>query len=509
MERAETAKRKGWASDSTWSLVGSLSSSLNRTGQDETYADSDSGSPADAGEAGIYQALKPPARPRLLNWDVQTLRTPAIEQTHLANPSHSHGHSPPELAISPPTSHSNFELALALRTSHPHPHSHHHTDAFFLTFAGSGLPACLPLFALLFFPQYAGRRYIRTPISRPIILPILDNDARAATASAPAPPTAPPTPDLDVYTPLTALAGLHESLLDNDARAATASAPAPPTAPPTPDLDVYTPLTAPAGLHQSPEPHHRPAQQHLVELGVPGPPLAAAIPGIWRQPPELKLLATHTGPSTCTYAPTAPYSQAHSPQQNYSRQSYSVPQQALTYQPPPPQPLQPPHQQLHEQLHIKSETSDDTMTGRVKRERVAPAAGISEDVKPHLGASQGIEIKTKFPVARIKRIMQADEEVGKVAQVTPVAVSKALELFMISLVTKSASLARSTNSKRVTAVHLKKAIEADEQFDFLNDIVSKIADGPDAGQGKRTKEEEDGSDSDEKPKKKGRRKKGE
>ncbi|OBT71552.1 hypothetical protein VF21_09565 [Pseudogymnoascus sp. 05NY08] len=214
----------------------------------------------------------------------------------------------------------------------------------------------------------------------------------------------------------------------------------------------------------------------------------------------------HTSPAY--QAPTAPYSQAHSPPQNYSRQSYSLPQQALTYQPPPPQPPQAPHQQLHEQLHIKSETSNDTMTGRVKRERVAAAPGISEDVKPHLGASQGIEIKTKFPVARIKRIMQADEEVGKVAQVTPVAVSKALELFMISLVTKSASLARSTNSKRVTAVHLKKAIEADEQFDFLNDIVSKIADGPDAGQGKRTKEEED-SDSDEKPKKKGRRKKGE
>jgi hypothetical protein len=76
MERAETAKRKGWASDSTWSLVGSLSSSLNRTGQDETYvcetqnemdrmgirsipiliilvqADSDSGTLADAGSKG-------------------------------------------------------------------------------------------------------------------------------------------------------------------------------------------------------------------------------------------------------------------------------------------------------------------------------------------------------------------------------------------------------------------------------------------------------------------------
>jgi hypothetical protein len=33
-----------------------------------------------------------------------------------------------------------------------------------------------------------------------------------------------------------------------------------------------------------------------------------------------------------------------------------------------------------------------------------------------------VEVRTKFPVARIKRIMQADEDVGKVAQVTPVVV---------------------------------------------------------------------------------------
>jgi len=31
-------------------------------------------------------------------------------------------------------------------------------------------------------------------------------------------------------------------------------------------------------------------------------------------------------------------------------------------------------------------------------------------------------VRTKFPVARIKRIVQADEDVGKVAQVTPVVV---------------------------------------------------------------------------------------
>lgn len=35
-----------------------------------------------------------------------------------------------------------------------------------------------------------------------------------------------------------------------------------------------------------------------------------------------------------------------------------------------------------------------------------------------------IVIKNHFPVARIKRIMQADDDVGKVAQVTPVVVCR-------------------------------------------------------------------------------------
>jgi len=85
---------------------------------------------------------------------------------------------------------------------------------------------------------------------------------------------------------------------------------------------------------------------------------------------------------------------------------------------------------------------------------------------------------------------------------------------MIELVTKSASLAKSSNSKRVTAQHLKKAIEGDEQYDFLTEIVSRVAEGPDAG-GKRVKSEDGSEDEDmNKPgrsakKAKGRRKKGE
>jgi hypothetical protein len=63
------------------------------------------------------------------------------------------------------------------------------------------------------------------------------------------------------------------------------------------------------------------------------------------------------------------------------------------------------------------------MAGRGRRQAAAKADSSSTTTSPSTaGPSHAGEVKTKFPVARIKRIMQADEEVGKVAQVTPVAV---------------------------------------------------------------------------------------
>ncbi|KAF4314629.1 Transcription factor CBF/NF-Y/archaeal histone [Botryosphaeria dothidea] len=122
---------------------------------------------------------------------------------------------------------------------------------------------------------------------------------------------------------------------------------------------------------------------------------------------------------------------------------------------------------------LKTETMEpgdlmDANGGMIKAEAREQAPGVAE----------GIEVKTKFPAARIKRIMQADEDVGKVAQVTPHVVAKALELFMISLVTKAANEAKSRSSKRVSAAHLKQAVLQDEHFDFLNDIVNKVSDAP-------------------------------
>ncbi|KAJ1034091.1 hypothetical protein NDA18_000961 [Ustilago nuda] len=82
----------------------------------------------------------------------------------------------------------------------------------------------------------------------------------------------------------------------------------------------------------------------------------------------------------------------------------------------------------------------------------------------------------KFPVARIKKIMQADEDVGKVAQATPVLISKALELFMASIVEETVKETRSCGAKKMTPYHVKRTVHTNETFDFLKDIVAKIPD---------------------------------
>ncbi|KAL9111255.1 MAG: hypothetical protein Q9227_004333 [Pyrenula ochraceoflavens] len=198
---------------------------------------------------------------------------------------------------------------------------------------------------------------------------------------------------------------------------------------------------------------------------------------------------------------------------NYSTPSYNFPSQ-LQQQPPP---LQPPAQAPYIQSpqppslsHLdtkmgrrrKSEEvdADDAeynpdgpasaaggrSAKRARRTDAPPMATIPSEEShalppaPHMAHFAGVEVKTRFPVARIKRIMQADEDVGKLAMAAPIAVAKALELFMVSLVTRAATEAREKNSKRVTAIHLKQAVQKDTQFDFLEELIQKVSDQPEA-----------------------------
>ena len=128
--------------------------------------------------------------------------------------------------------------------------------------------------------------------------------------------------------------------------------------------------------------------------------------------------------STSYYAPQqASYQQPYT-QQPQSHIPYSFNQQAIPTSQYPPQSMPHDNRTNHsvEDDDFFPEPKSATKAGPGRKKKSKAEEEICD--KPAPGVEEGIEVKTKFPVARIKRIMQADEDVGKVAQVTPTAVCK-------------------------------------------------------------------------------------
>uniref|UniRef100_A0ACD5T925 Uncharacterized protein n=1 Tax=Avena sativa TaxID=4498 RepID=A0ACD5T925_AVESA len=110
------------------------------------------------------------------------------------------------------------------------------------------------------------------------------------------------------------------------------------------------------------------------------------------------------------------------------------------------------------------------------------------------------KLDTRFPAPRIKKIMQADEDVGKIALAVPVLVSKALEMFLQDLCDRTYNITVQKGVKTVSSSHLKQCVQGYEVYDFLKNVVSKVPDlgAPDASAddklGKRRKHAEDESE---------------
>jgi Histone-like transcription factor (CBF/NF-Y) and archaeal histone len=128
--------------------------------------------------------------------------------------------------------------------------------------------------------------------------------------------------------------------------------------------------------------------------------------------------------------------------------------------------LLPPHANGNNGSHDRNLTESRPLKFDTSNEREMSEEGGS--------GGTGSAWKSRFPVARIKKIMQADEDVGKVAQVTPVAIctllstplalkrrmltmmiiAKALELFMDRMIKAVADETKARGARKVTPSHL-------------------------------------------------------
>ncbi|TKS87204.1 Dr1-associated corepressor [Collichthys lucidus] len=95
----------------------------------------------------------------------------------------------------------------------------------------------------------------------------------------------------------------------------------------------------------------------------------------------------------------------------------------------------------------------------------------------------------RFPPSRIKKIMQKDAEVGRIAMAVPVIIcilshlqtsgvivqrsARALEMFLKCLLTKTCLITQSKLSTVVSVAHMKQCIESEKLFDFLKDLAEQ------------------------------------
>lgn len=71
----------------------------------------------------------------------------------------------------------------------------------------------------------------------------------------------------------------------------------------------------------------------------------------------------------------------------------------------------------------------------------------------------------RFPTARIKRIMQSDDGIGKISTYAPVVLGKATELFLIELV--NTALENTDKDRKMEVEDIVRTVSENEKFTFL------------------------------------------
>ncbi|CAG9533853.1 unnamed protein product [Cercopithifilaria johnstoni] len=120
------------------------------------------------------------------------------------------------------------------------------------------------------------------------------------------------------------------------------------------------------------------------------------------------------------------------------------------------------------------------------------SSGNSECVGPcssgmtNLGAVPAPIRKRRFSSAkiqptRVKRVMQSDDEIGRMVASVPVAIGRAMEHFAEKLLETAAQCVLYSTSRTLSPSHIKQAVMQTPHFKFLESLVREIPLPPSAG----------------------------
>ncbi|CAD6193641.1 unnamed protein product [Caenorhabditis auriculariae] len=86
----------------------------------------------------------------------------------------------------------------------------------------------------------------------------------------------------------------------------------------------------------------------------------------------------------------------------------------------------------------------------------------------------------KIQPTRIKKVMQSDEDIGRMVASVPVSIGRAMEHFAEKFLQAAAEATQCSNSKTLTPQHMKQAMLATPYFCFLEPLLKEIPLAPSA-----------------------------
>ena len=94
-----------------------------------------------------------------------------------------------------------------------------------------------------------------------------------------------------------------------------------------------------------------------------------------------------------------------------------------------------------------------------------------------------------FLAAKIKKVMQKDDDVGRISATVPFMLAKSVELLLKKICDRSGEIAKERGASQLTSAQIKACINEDQTLDFLKDIVSSApdlgAEGQEVAKGKK------------------------
>lgn len=79
--------------------------------------------------------------------------------------------------------------------------------------------------------------------------------------------------------------------------------------------------------------------------------------------------------------------------------------------------------------------------------------------------------KTRFPISRVKKLIQQNDDIGKTSITVPVVLSKSIELFFGQLIERMVESAKARKSTKIQIQDFKEVVQENQSYySFLNEL---------------------------------------